>query len=360
LYTHFSDILIYLDDRYHVLDVEEFLFRQPFEIKVNGSKFIPYFMQTNIWDNYNKGKPFRGHGNYINDFQDLSHLEEKFRFESGEYYFELDSDYNSGTYKVWNVYDGSDFASIVNSYSFWSGEIAKEAFFTDNSSGITKTYNGISGPELYKVEWDLDYYADVEFNFGYLDDDLMQSYSIFYNHFPKSMYLYPGDLFPLNLSERNEAVPLLMLNQNGQHPGCTKPISINPETVQVVEREEPVEIIKYPIPDESHLNVTVSSGEADIILTPYEYRAPVLCSNYKVNMDQIFSLQNSETRPFISPRLHSAYERTLFEQPENGTYDVVQNTYTPDLGFEGKDMFKILIDDNTGDTQIVTIDVDVY
>jgi hypothetical protein len=39
---------------------------------------------------------------------------------------------------------------------------------------------------------------------------------------------------------------------------------------------------------------------------------------------------------------------------------VGKNKYTPDLGFKGKDMFKILIDDKTGDTQVVTIDVDVY
>jgi hypothetical protein len=359
LYTHYDDIIIRSYDHYYVLDSTEFSFREPFGMKVNGLEFFPRFWHSSIWGTYNEGQPFRGFGHYNSDLQDLSHLEEKFRFKSGEYSFELDSDYNGGTYTAWNVYDNGDYASEVYS-NILNGNLAKEALFTDHSSGIATTYNGISGPELYKVKRDMDYYADFEFNFGYLDDDLMQSYNLLTDHFPKSMYIYAGENLPLNLSEKNEGVPLLYLDQNGQHPGCTKPISINPETVQVVEREEPVEIIKYPIPDESHLNVNVSSGEADIILTPYEYRAPVLCSDYKVNMDQIFSLQNSETRPFISPRLHSAYERTLFEQPENGTYDVVQNTYTPDLGFEGKDMFKILIDDNTGDTQIVTIDVDVY
>lgn len=359
IFSHYDDILIQVHDQYYVLDSENFSFRESFGIQVNGSEIFPYFWTSHIWGTYNVGKPFRGFGDFAGDSTDFSHLDEKFHFTSGAYFFELDPDYNGGTYTAWNVYDGSDYASEVSSYIL-NGRIAKQALFTDTSSEIVTTYNGISGPELFEVEQDIDYYADFELNFSYLDDDLLQSYNLLTDHFPKSMYIYAGETLPLNLSERNEAIPLLYLDQNGQHPGCTQPISINPLTVEVLERDEPVEILKYPIPDESDLNVTVTSGEADVIITPYEYRAPVLCSEYKVNIDQIFSLQNSDTRPSISPRLDAVYERTLVEQPANGTYDVGKNKYTPDLGFKGKDMFKILIDDKTGDTQIVTIDVDVY
>lgn len=364
IYNHYNDLIISSCNSYLAIDFESFSLREPFSIEVDDRTISTNWPSPRIWENYNEGKPFKAAGNFSDFSQDLSHLDEKFQFTSGEYFFELERNYDDGIYQEWNAYINDDYASGVYSALSW-GELLKKAWTIDeNTSVVTETFFGINNhPIMYKYETrnNKNYYADSELNFGYLDDDLDNLYSLDGSYFPEVPYA-PGEIFPLLLraSDNFDSNTIIYLDENGQHPGCTKPVDIVTETAELLVREKPVEIIKFPIPDESDLNVTVTSGEADVIITPYEYRAPVLCSEYKVNIDQIFSLQNSDTRPSISPRLDAVYERTLVEQPANGTYDVVQNTYTPDLGFEGKDMFKILIDDKTGDTQVVTIDVDVY
>ena len=359
--THYNDLLSSSGcGEYLPIDFESFSLLEPFSIEVDDRIITPYWWSPKIWYDYNEGEPFKGVSYFRDNSQDLSHLDEKFQFTSGEYFFELGRNYDDGLYQEWNAYINDEYASGVDSDIVW-GQLLKKAWIRDeNTSEVTAMFYGTNNhPVMYKYKAvdDEDYYADSKFNFGYIDDDLDNAYSLHGAYFPKSISVVPGEIFPLQLRAGNTNI---YLDENGQHPGCTKPIEIVLETAELLVREKPVDIIKYPMPDESHLNVTVTSGEADVIITPYEYRAPVLCSDYKVNMDQIFSLENSEGRPSISPRLDAVYERTLVEQPENGTYDVVKNTYTPDLGFKGKDMFKILIDDKTGDTQIVTIDVDVY
>ena len=360
VYNHYNDLIISSCNGYLAIDFESFSLLEPFGIRANGRGITPCNEFLDIWQNYNDGKPCKGVGSFGGNAQDLSHLDEKFQFTSGEYFFELGRNYDDGIYQEWNAYINDDYASGVDSY-FVYGQLLKKAWIRDeNTSEVTEMFYGTNNNPVmnkYNVLHDEDYYADVHFNFGYLDEDLSDKYSLSYVYFPHSPHNVPGEIFSLLLRRSNTVI---YLDENGQHPGCTKPVDVVTETAELLVREMPVDIIKYPIPDESDLNVTVTSGEADVIITPYEYRAPVLCSEYKVNIDQIFSLQNSETRPSISPRLDAVYERTLVEQPANGTYDVGKNKYTPDLGFEGKDMFKILIDDKTGDTQVVTIDVDVY
>ena len=252
-----------------------------------------------------------------------------------------------------------------NSSSFYH-VIGMDPDITIRNNSFRNGYGLLNSNYMYEAT-DTDYYtalSEGEFMMGDLAPNFETSSWSIYSEYQFPEFLYggiPGSFFPLHLN--HEGVNYrshLYLNDQGLHPGCTIPVTMDLQTFEVYEREEPVEIIKLPIPSERQIEVTINSYEKSLVLTPFYNRAPVLCSDYKVDLDQIFSMVNSDYQPFISPKLSTIYNRSINSQPLNGVYDVEKNKYTPNEGFKGFDTFEVLIDDKTGDFQIVTIDVNVY
>jgi hypothetical protein len=149
----------------------------------------------------------------------------------------------------------------------------------------------------------------------------------------------------------------LELDVKGQHEGCTLPVAKNLPQVPVATLNETVNLERFLAPPTSDLALTKKNGVGAVNVYPYFDRAPILCSVFKVNLDQTHVIKAGTK---ITPQLNAKYQRTLHAPPSNGTYDPVANTYTPNSNFAGNDSFKITIDDKTGGTQVVTIDVTVF
>jgi hypothetical protein len=152
----------------------------------------------------------------------------------------------------------------------------------------------------------------------------------------------------------------LDLNSEFMHPGCTvaKP-SYTPPTISISSNIETASVEKVSAPALlTAPAVTTTSGALTVTVTPFQLRAPVLCSQYKISLDQTLTMSRSTTatKRTVSPVLHSYYSRQQLTAPVSGTYDALTNKYSPNVGFTGMDTFKIQIDDTTG-KQDVTVNV---
>lgn len=153
----------------------------------------------------------------------------------------------------------------------------------------------------------------------------------------------------------------LELANDGEHPGCTTPESYSPPTLALTRGVEEASVER---PDtHAYLineSVLTESGSLIISRAPYQNRAPLLCSQYRVSLDQVLVMRHSTTMlsSSTSPRLHDIYTRTLIGEPANGRYDPDTNRYYPNIDFVGEDSFIVRLDDRTG-TQEVEIRVKV-
>jgi hypothetical protein len=148
----------------------------------------------------------------------------------------------------------------------------------------------------------------------------------------------------------------LDLDGDMHHPGCTSPRSYVPPTLPVTTSTEAVSLVRTTAPASPRLEGTTTiSGALNVSVTPFQYRAPVLCSNYKISLDQNLTMSRSSnsSRSEISPVLHSIYSRQQIVAPVNGSYDALTNKYSPNPGFVGTDTFRIRISDRTGQQEVL-------
>ena len=154
----------------------------------------------------------------------------------------------------------------------------------------------------------------------------------------------------------------LDLDANFRHPGCTTDMEYTAPTITPASYVETTAVITVQTP--ALLNapvVNATAGPLTITVTPYQSRAPILCSQYKISLDQTIIVGRASqigNLPTVSPVLHSRYSRQLILAPSNGSYDSTNNLYSPNRDFNGTDTFKIRINDGSG-TQDVTVVVKV-
>lgn len=151
----------------------------------------------------------------------------------------------------------------------------------------------------------------------------------------------------------------LDLNTADDHPGCTNPTSQNAVSTPVVKTIETASVQKTALPGTQNFTVTVASAQATATVAPAYLRAPILCSDYKISLDQEFVIRyraTAATSSSVTPVTYSVYTLSLTRAPLHGTYDATLNRYTPDVGFVGEDSFQLTFNDGTG-TQAVEIKV---
>lgn len=152
----------------------------------------------------------------------------------------------------------------------------------------------------------------------------------------------------------------LDLDKEHRHPGCTADRSYDAPSFPVISQNEDASLQKTPLPAVLTTSVFQASGPLRITNRPYHYRAPVLCSQYKISLDQRINVtraSDSQSKS-VQPVLHPNYSRQIITTPAHGTYNAASNVYSPRPGFVGTDVFKIRINDSTGE-QDVTIEVRV-
>lgn len=153
--------------------------------------------------------------------------------------------------------------------------------------------------------------------------------------------------------------PYLDLDANFRHPGCTTDIQYTAPTITPASYAEATAVKTVLAP--ALLNapaVNLTSGALTITNTPYQSRAPVLCSQYKISLDQTIIVGRAAQTgnlPTVAPVLHSKYLRTLVSSPSGGSYDATSNLYSPNRGFVGTDTFKIRIDDGSGEQDVTVV-----
>lgn len=141
----------------------------------------------------------------------------------------------------------------------------------------------------------------------------------------------------------------LELNEDGLHPGCI--LAQEPlQTYEAFTAHQNTTLIKETTPTFSTMNVEVNSQESNVTITPMVYRAPLLCSDYKVSVDQRLVTYGTTA---VSARLHQSYTLTLITPPVHGVFDVDTKTYQADIDFVGEDELKVMIDDGTGTQEVI-------
>jgi hypothetical protein len=173
----------------------------------------------------------------------------------------------------------------------------------------------------------------------------------------------PADTTPsiLNLKyPQNDKSLMLDLDRNHRHPGCTtdRPYISSPQPV--LSQTENVRLQATARPALRSAPVSQIAGRLQVTVTPYFYRAPILCSQYKVSLDQRLTVSRSNefNRTSVRPVLHPNYKRQQVSAPAYGSYDAANNLYSPQPNFSGIDRFIIRINDDTGE-QDVTVEVRV-
>ncbi|NVK30140.1 MAG: hypothetical protein HWE20_03990, partial [Gammaproteobacteria bacterium] len=196
-------------------------------------------------------------------------------------------------------------------------------------------------PEVY-ANWDPSYFFNVERNPDYgVEGSLTFE--------PHDQSTKTGQLY-------------LIVDDQWHHPGCSVDIPYTPPQQPLLWRDEQVSVHREAIPNQANISVQVNRGVANVVLSPYQYRAPILCSDYKISLDQELTLYgNTAQSPTLRDAravLHANYAATLDQGPANGQFDLETFRYTPNPGFVGTDRVKLLLDDTTG-TQLVTLDFTV-
>ncbi len=162
----------------------------------------------------------------------------------------------------------------------------------------------------------------------------------------------------LNLALPGTAQTLsLALNDQQRHPGCTTDRTVQATPVPVISAQETSVVVTTQRPAQSEMIGQSWGGALEVTLVPYHYRAPVLCSQYKVSLDQqlVVSRSTSSQPSAVAPVLHPVYSRQLVTAPENGVYDAEKNIYRPFAGFVGSDSFRLLISDKTGQQEVQVV-----
>lgn len=147
----------------------------------------------------------------------------------------------------------------------------------------------------------------------------------------------------------------LDLNADYHHPGCTTTRAYSAPATPVLSSTESTRVENTELPAVRNAVANQQGGMLRVMLTPYQYRAPVLCSQYKVNLDQRLTMQRAtENRPTaVQPILHGVYTRQVLTAPTNGSYDATTNTYRPRSGFSGTDSLRLRINDSTGEQDVL-------
>ena len=153
----------------------------------------------------------------------------------------------------------------------------------------------------------------------------------------------------------------LDLDTQHRHPGCTTDRAFESPPIPVLSQAENASLQITQRPAVFTTSAFHTSGPLRVSVRPYHYRAPVLCSQYKISLDQRISVTRAtdSQRTSVQPVLHPHYGRQQITPPANGNYDATSNVYSPRPGFSGTDTFKVRINDKTGD-QDVTIEVRVF
>ena len=146
----------------------------------------------------------------------------------------------------------------------------------------------------------------------------------------------------------------LDLNPDYHHPGCTTPRTYTAPATPVLSSPEVTHVRSTELPAVMNAGFNQQGGALRVKVTPYQYRAPVLCSQYKVSLDQRLTLPRAtDSQPTSAqPILHSAYNRQVLAAPTNGSYDAATNTYRPRTGFTGTDTLRLRISDGTGEQDV--------
>lgn len=139
-----------------------------------------------------------------------------------------------------------------------------------------------------------------------------------------------------------------------RHPGCTTDKSYTFASAPMLATSEINSIQKVGIPATRELQAQVQSGAVQVRIQPYQFRAPLLCSDYKINLDHILTVPPSTLQQSteIKPLLHDHYIKTILTAPAQGVYDAQRNVYSPKPGFVGNDSFRVLVDDSTGQQEV--------
>jgi hypothetical protein len=150
------------------------------------------------------------------------------------------------------------------------------------------------------------------------------------------------------------------LDTQYRHPGCTTDRVYDAPTFPVLRQPENASLQITQRPAVFTTSALQTSGPLRVSVRPYHYRAPVLCSQYKISLDQRISVARASDsqRTSVQPVLHPHYIRQQISAPTNGSYNAASNVYSPRPGFSGTDTFKVRINDKTGE-QDVTIEVRV-
>jgi hypothetical protein len=150
------------------------------------------------------------------------------------------------------------------------------------------------------------------------------------------------------------------LDAQFRHPGCTIDKPYEAPRFSIASMVESAGLSKTATPAVFSEDASTVSGSLTVQVTPYQYRAPILCSDYKISLDQTITVRRATeaSRSSVKPVLHWIYLRETLEAPADRTYDATSNSYMPNPGFVGSDTFKIRINDRSGE-QDVTIVVKV-
>jgi hypothetical protein len=272
--------------------------------------------------------------------------------------------------------DTSDFYDF--SYA-WTGNFILKASKSTRSPNTLRRFVGNTKKLFALPQLDCDYANDGQFSFNVncnnfdsfygLDTStgpqvrtVPIGYKVDYATYQTDYENYSGTsgstLSSLGLSDQNTGSSVnFELDESFRHPGCTIDKPYVAPTIPVTSVSETATVERSNAP--ALLNTTVSSVSGNLIISikPYQNRAPVLCSQYKISLDQTITVRRATdaSRTSVQPVLHRIYTRQQLQAPANGTYNALSNTYQPNPGFSGTDTFKIRINDKTGDQDVTIV-----
>lgn len=395
---------IYAYDTYYVLDTINMSMKEPFWIKAD--KFNMNYSYTPAYGVYisSNSSYFYFSSDYaptaarfgnrfwlvnrnFNNWSSTTSIDDDYK--SGGIDMDISQDYSQIIMTSWGskLIDSNSDWMYTNIYSdFWRAMYSTNAKnrllapYKNNSMFIlpeldqTK-FSGGCAMDYFggKLEWFSNdcsrfqsYYIPTtnQLQFGQWIEPESSPWSVDYASAGTAGYSEKSNLSMKDADNRNLYVDL---DDSGQHPGCTEPISKNIPTIKISSLNEVASLNKLSIPVVADLDVVVSPGTGTSSYTAYQYRAPVLCSLYKVSLDQqlyIAHRTSDSASQTTYPMFSSVYDISVVDAPLHGTLtpspNVPRITYKPDVGFIGSDTFNLLVDDKSGGTQIVKINVMVY